>query len=175
MIYYFTPFDYQKRLGLIHNEYCKLVSNPNDWICILDPDTMFLHPHQQAFIEQIVNKHGDKWDLLGCMTNRIGNPSNLQDTNIDNDILSAIDKAKNAFTLHKDSIKETDITAGFFMLFKRSLWDKVKFEQGIDFDIKFCKAVKKIGGRIGIMQGIYIWHTYRLGHDNPKKYKKHLL
>lgn len=181
MIYYFKPFDTKKRLGHIHNKYCKLVPNANDYICLLDPDTMFLHPHQQAWIEEIVEKHGDKWDLLGCMTNRVGVTNQLfegkyrgsttfKELNVFNHILNEKDCRKEL-----DNIKETNLIAGFFMLFKRSLWDKIKFEQGIDFDIKFCNAVKKSGGRIGIMQGVYLWHSYRLLSDNPTKYKKHLL
>lgn len=176
MIYYFTPFDTKKRLGWIHNQYCKLVPNPDDYICILDPDTMFLNPHQQAWIEEIVEQHGKNWDLLGCMTNRIGVEEQIHSEFAFNSKY-IITHTFIAEKLHntQSEIKETNLIAGFFMLFKRSLWDKIKFEQGIDFDIKFCNAVKKSGGRIGIMQGIYIFHQYRLLSDNPTKYKKHLL
>lgn len=177
MIYYFTPFDTKKRLGYIHNQYCKLVPNPDDYICILDPDTMFLHPHQQSWIEEILRNMGNDFDLFGCYTNRVGVkqqvalPENFNDFSLE----KHCELATRFYSHYHNIIKETNLIAGFFMLFKRSLWDKIKFEQGIDFDIKFCNAVKKSGGRIGIMQGIYIFHQYRILADNPTKYKKHLL
>lgn len=195
MIYYLTPFCPQKRLGHIHNKYCELVTNPEDYICLLDPDVMFLHPHQQSWIQDIVDKHGDDWDLLGCMANRIGNEENKGELifsyydGINSNIWQQLfDIKPNEMSLnycrfnsnahyhsYHDSIKEANITAGFFMLFKRSLWDKIKFKEGINFDIKFCEAVKKKGGRIGIMKGIYVYHDYRSWSKNPKTDKKHLL
>lgn len=177
MIYYLTPFCPNKRLGYIHNQYCALVPNNDDWVCLMDPDTMFLHPHQQKWIEDIIIAHGDQWDLLGCMTNRIGNNAQLYPSEIDSDtnIKSHIGLASILHDEMLSSIEEIDIVAGFLMLFKKSLWNKIKFQEGIDFDIKFSNAVRAVGGKIGIMEGIYVWHTYRLGHENPKSYKKHLL
>lgn len=196
------PFSSKKELGKCHNEFIALIPK-DDYVLIRDPDTMYLHPHQRTWIEEIVNKHGDKWDLLGCMTNRVGVYEQVQrqithiwcsekgeridfhpdtmfdvkDMNAHMGVASALlSYFEQSFPFDKpEYIKETSIIAGFFMLFKRSLWDKIKFEEGIDFDIKFCNAVKKSGGRIGIMQGIYLWHSYRLLSDNPTKYKKHLL
>jgi hypothetical protein len=145
---------------------------------------MFLHPHQQTWIEGIVANHGNNWDVLGCVTNRIGNESQRHGHPTDNQKqwvfdLNRIDAhmniCKETSYLKGSQIEETNLIAGFLMIFKKSLWNKIKFQEGINFDIKFCEAVKASGGRIGIMKGIYVWHTYRLGHDNPKSYKKHLL
>lgn len=196
MIYYLTPFCSEKRLGHIHNQYCALVPNNDDYICILDPDTMFLHPHQQAWIEDVVYLNRGEYDLLGCMTNRIGvedqkqmfHPKLISEVGenewrfgIDEvplfnetDISTHVDHAKYLFDLNKHSIKETNLVAGFLMIFKKSLWNKIKFQEGINFDIKFCEAVKASGGRIGIMQGIYVYHNYRMGKANIKD-KTHLL
>lgn len=177
MIYFLTPFCSNKRLGHIHNQYCALVPNDDDYICLMDPDLMFLLPHQQKWIEDIVKTHGDQWDLLGCMTNRIG----LQRQQTLDYLFESTDIKRHiefAGWMHKEYaglIEESDIVAGFLMLFKKSLWNKIKFQEGIDFDIKFSNAVRAAGGKIGIMEGIYVWHSYRLGHDNPKSYKKHLL
>lgn len=196
------PFSSAKELGKCHNEFVAIIPD-TDWVLIRDPDTMYLHPHQRAWIEDIVGNHGDSWDLLGCMTNRIGVNEQLQkqinfihdrdkgykielepDTMFDVkdiEIHATVAQCLNIYFsqfpkfFDDNKIQETDVIAGFFMLFRKSLWNKIKFEQGIDFDIKFCNAVKKAGGRIGIMKGIYIWHSYRLQHDNPTKYKKHLL
>lgn len=178
------PFSSKKELGKCHNEFISLIPK-DDYVLIRDPDTMYLHPHQRTWIEEIVEKHGNEWDLLGCMTNRVGVHNQCYGSNFvlhrERDVIFNETDIKQHFLLEKDcrsmgnTISETNLIAGFFMLFKRSLWDKIKFEEGIDFDIKFCNAVKKAGGKIGIMHGIYLWHSYRLTESNPTKYKKHLL
>lgn len=180
MIYYMTPFSSEKRLGHIHNEYCKIVPNDDDDICLLDPDTMFLHPHQQAWIEDILKAHGNDWDLLGCMTNRVGLKAQVISefefnvTNIKHHMNIAADAYNYELGNEPDEIEQTDLIAGFCMIFKKSLWNKIKFEESIQFDMKFCNAVKKAGGKIGVMKGIYIFHQYRLGQEDPKNYIKHL-
>lgn len=197
MIYYLTPFCSQKRLGHIHNQYCALVPNDDDYICLMDPDVMFLHPHQMTWIEDIVTAKGGDWDLLGCMTNRIGVKQQCYKKHIPNfvgygdkrdpyqgDTIEVIFDNDNilfhmqeAIYLHSKGtyiIEETDLIAGFLMIFKKSLWNKIKFQEGINFDIKFCEAVRASGGRIGIMKGIYIYHNYRMGKDKIKD-KSHLL
>jgi GT2 family glycosyltransferase len=176
MIHYFTPYCPEKRLGHIHNYYCSLVPD-DDWICIMDPDVMFLQPDTQAHIAKIIEQHGNDWDILGCMTNRIGVPDQIFTPSGFDNVNIAIHQnyAKEIYYSYLDKIVDTKLVAGFLILFKKSLWNKIKFQEGINFDIKFCEAVKAQGGRIGIMKGIYVLHLYRFGQKNPKSYKKHLL
>lgn len=178
MIYYVKPFCHQKRLGYIHNQYCEIVPNDDDWICIMDPDVMFLVPDTQRHIESIISTHGHQWDVLGCLTNRIGVLEQcypIGEMSNSSDMEAHKQMATGLHILEKDKIIETKLVAGFLMLFKKSLWNRIKFQEGINFDIKFCEAVKTIGGKIGIMKGIYVFHLYRWGQENPKSYKKHLL
>lgn len=177
-IYYLTPFSSEKRLGHIHNEYCKIVPNDDDWIVLNDPDVMYLHPHQQAWIESTLKNKGKDFDLLGCMTNRIGLPEQMHRLDFCNNKNDITYWVKEAFFFHcaiPETIKETDLIAGFCMIFRKSLWNKIKFEESIQFDMKFCNAVKKAGGKIGIMKHILIYHQYRILEKDPKNYKKHLL
>ena len=67
------------------------------------------------------------------------------------------------------------IIAGFLMLFPKKVWNYVKFEENsIYFDQKFSQDVMAMGGKIGLMKGVYVWHSYRLGQPNPRKYTDHL-
>lgn len=177
MIYYLTPFCSDKRLGHIHNEYCKLIPEQSDWIAICDPDMLFLAPETQSRIEYIIQSKGGKFDVLGCVTNRVGVPAQVSEFMSNaNDIETHISNCEKHWNKYGDEIQETDIVAGFLMIFKKSLWDRIKFEECISFDKKFCKAVRDSGGRIGIMKGIYVLHIYRMwaNTENPKSYKKHL-
>jgi hypothetical protein len=199
MIYYLTPFCSQKRLGHIHNQYCALVPNDDDYICILDPDVMMLHPHQMKWIEDIVlSEEWQKYDVLGCMTNRVGIDQQVSRSvsvtweRIGSKIVEKefLEHKETMFDLYdvkkhtiyadiihdknKFIIEEAEVVAGFLMIFKKSIWNQIKFEESIQFDMKFCNAVKQSGGKIGIMKGIYVFHNYRMGKDNIKD-KTHLL
>jgi hypothetical protein len=46
---------------------------------------------------------------------------------------------------------------------------------GSFLDYIFSSKVKKIGGRIGMAKGIYLFHTYREWADNTRFGYKHLL
>lgn len=174
-IWNITPYDPNKRLGKIHNDFCALIPD-NDWILITDHDMMFLLPEQLAWIEQIANTTGKDYDLLGCMTNRVGIEEQCYFGQIDNspNVTNHIRIAKQTYSVSGNDIVPTKLIAGFLMLFRKSLWNKIKFKEGINFDIKFCESVISQGGKIGIMKGIYVWHSYRLFADNSK-YKLHLL
>lgn len=198
MIWYLTPFCTQKRLGHIHNQYCALVPNDDDYICLMDPDVMMLHPHQMKWIEDIVEFDNGEHDIIGCMTNRVG---------IDQQVSRSVSVTwervgskviEKEFIKHKETmfdlydvkkhtiyadiihdksryiIEEAEVIAGFLMIFKKSLWNKIKFEESIQFDMKFCNAVKQSGGKIGIMKGIHVFHNYRMVKSDIKD-KSHLL
>lgn len=175
-IWNITPFDPKKRLGKVHNDFVSLLPD-GDYVMVTDPDIMFLQPDTMRHIHDIVEEHGHEWDLLGCMTNRIGVGEQLAlsgELSLEWDIRYHGNICKTFLGMHGHSIAPAKLVAGFLMVFKKSLWEKTRFEEGIDFDTKFCGAVASSGGRIGIMRGIYVFHNYRL-FAGDMKYKKHLL
>ena len=178
MIYYFAPFDPNKNIGRSHNEHCALVRNDNDWICITDSDVLFLLPDTKKQIHDIIQKHGNEFQVFGCLTNRIASPHQQFGGFSENtDILH---HKRIAEAVQKQScldVKETNINvAGFLMIFQKKTWNKYKFsDNSIRFDSEFTDKVKADGGKLGIMQGVYVFHDYRLGHPNPKQYISHLL
>lgn len=177
MIYYFAPFDSEKNIGRSHNQHCEIVPNAEDWICITDSDVLFLLPDTKKQIEDIIQKHGNTYQVFGCLTNRIASPHQRIDgwfaeTNIQ------LHKAKAQVVQATNyvDVEETDINvAGFLMVFQKKTWDKYRFsDNSIRFDSEFTDKVKADGGRLAIMQGVYVFHDYRLGHDNPMYYIDHL-
>lgn len=177
MIYYFAPFDSEKNIGRSHNQHCEIVPNAEDWICITDSDVLFLLPDTKKQIEDIIQKHGNTYQVFGCLTNRIASPHQRIDgwfteTNIQ--LHKA--KAQVAQATNYVDVEETDINiAGFLMVFQKKTWDKYRFsDNSIRFDSEFTDKVKADGGRLAIMQGVYVFHDYRLGHDNPMYYIDHL-
>ena len=55
---------------------------------------------------------------------------------------------------------ELELVAGMMMVFNKDTWEKVGGfpENRIDYDIEFSKLITKKG----IMEGIYVFHDYRL-------------
>jgi len=182
MIYYFAPFDSEKNIGRSHNQHCEIVPNAEDWICITDSDVLFLLPDTKKQIEDIIRKHGNDYQVFGCLTNRIASEhqksifSTVMDLFNSTNIMLHKEVAQNHKIYNYDEVQETPINvAGFLMVFQKKTWDKYRFsDNSIRFDSEFTDKVKADGGRLGIMQGVYVFHDYRLGHENPMYYIDHL-
>jgi hypothetical protein len=184
-VHYFTPASGDKNLGRAYNKACEMVTDLNDWICIRDGDTMFLTPDWPKQIEEIIQTNGHNYQLISCYTNRLGLKHQLlngelsQDTDVRNHTNLALRQRDKYRT---EVVQSPSYTAGLFMLFKRSLWDTIKFKEGLtssdestDFiDAQFSKEVLKKGGRIGLAKGIYLFHAYRL-HQKTHRDWSHLL
>lgn len=179
MIYYFAPFDSEKKIGRSHNQHCELVPNDDDWICITDSDVLFLLPDTKKQIEAVIKKHGDNYQVFGCLTNRIASEHQLATDKLfdETDIWTHKLFADALQDLKYDEVEETKINvAGFLMVFQKKTWAKYRFsDNSIRFDSEFTDKIRAEGGRLGIMQGVYVFHDYRLGHKNPCYHIDHLI
>lgn len=141
---------------------------------------MFLHPQQGAWIEQLVASNPE-YDLIGCATNRLGGTYQLFDRRRSEnpDILFHMDLAVQAYEEHKlqiEKVPDDQVLAGMFLLFRKSLWKDFPIEEkSIQFDIILSEKLKKAGKRLGIARGIYIFHLYRLGAEDPQRAISHLM
>jgi hypothetical protein len=173
-IHHSTPWSTEKNFGGAINDFCKLVPD-NEWICIRDGDTCFLTDSWGSHLEDVIKQHGEDFDLLGCMTNRVGVPAQLIDGVFDNDFdiktLSAVAQIQETF--HYAEVEEIKggIVAGLLMLFKKSTWKKVGgFDENTKhFDSMFCKKIHKHGGKIGVIKGLYIYHNYRIDCESREQ------
>lgn len=188
-IYSFTPFASDKNYGKILNEHCELVPNDNDWILVRDSDTSFLIPEFSQQIQAIVDKYHDKYDLIGCYTNRLGLDYQLIDGKLSEDvnIKNHIKIAQELHKRHGSTVSPLNKNiGGLFLLFPKRAWKEHKFEEGLKitktdyngktvtgyFDYWFSNyfARKK---RVGIANGVYLLHIYRLFAPN-RQYQEHL-
>jgi hypothetical protein len=176
MIWYSNPYSRQKNFGRALNEFCDRV--PNDaWICIQDGDVMYLTDYWGGQIEDI-SLNNPEYSLIGCLTNRLRGKHQLHKGEF-SDIDMVFYHQVIAERLYRDHYSEVQPTtkgiAGMFMLFPKKVWQQVQFrENSAAFDTFFSRDVYGIGGKIGIAQGLYIFHRYRLGKENPRENNKHL-
>lgn len=178
MIYYITPY-LTGDIGKAINEAIAVL--PEDsWVCLRDTDTMFLLPDQPSMLEALVNSN-PLFDVIGASCNRLGSGYQLYGEVINDDpnILNHIEYAKKAREKYKNNIEvvPTDKPlAGFFLLFRKSLWNEIPFEERtIQFDLIFSRTLHEKGKRLGLMRGMYLFHIYRLGYDRPQRAVSHLM
>lgn len=178
-IWYSNPYSTKKNIGKALNEFCALVPD-DDWICLQDGDMMYLTPDWGVQIERTIQKYGNHFSLIGCVTNRLGrNIQTVEEVDYDNhDMQYHYKKAVELRDKHFGEVE--DITAkrcvaGLFMLFPKRLWNEIKFKENIAyFDDEFSKEVIKKGGKLGLMKGLYVYHLYRIWSDNPSRAREHL-
>lgn len=174
-IHYSNPFDIDKNIGKAYNEFCDMVPNDEDWIVMQDGDMMYLSPDFGKNIHDTIQKHGDKYALFGCYTNRLASTHQLHlgAFSNDHDVLNHLEIAKQ-YT--GTDVTETHGIAGLFMCFQKKTWKAVGGfqENSHTFDSHFSVKVKRKGFKIALMKGLYVYHQYRPWSDHPKNDVKHL-
>lgn len=179
-VWYSNPYSTEKNIGKALNEFCENVPD-SDWICLQDGDIMFLTPDWGVQIQNVIQKYGNKFSLMGCITNRLGRSIQRYEGEFNNnhDIKCHYSLAEQIKTKHwaeVEDITEKRYIAGMLMLFPKAIWNKVKFRENTPaFDDYFSKDVIKNGGRLGLMKGLYVYHLYRIWSDTPEKERTHLL
>lgn len=174
-ISYIQPYATDLNIGRAYNE--EVARIPDDhYVVILDQDVMFLHPKTKAQIQAIVNKNTD-YALFGCRLSRIGSGRQCPggQSSDDPNIMNHYEIAKDLHEREYGQVSHYHYPiAGAFMCFPKATWNRVKFqEKNIAFDTQFSRDVMRFG-KIGMMEGVYLFHLYRLWAENPKAYKDHL-
>lgn len=176
-VFYSTPYLYGD-IGKGINDFVSLL--PDDaWVCIRDSDTLFLTPQQQEQIQMIVN-HNPPYDLIGCRTNRLKSEFQAVEGTFDNDSiyfhLGVAKQHEQEYYGVIQELPEPNVIAGMFMLFRKSLWNEHPFpERTIQFDMIYSNQLREAGKTLGIAQGIYLFHLYRYGEQDPFKAIDHIV
>jgi len=178
-LYKFQPFSHTKELGREYNMHCSLVPDSEDWILIIDYDCMILDFRAYSLIEKAIQA-SPKTEVFGAWTNRVGYKwqqlNHKMETN--DSIRFHVELAnKQADRYPNGEILSVPTIGGFFMLFQKKYWQEVGgFQEMIlvprCFDFTFCETALK-RETIALIQGIYVWHTYRIMQEDHR-YCKHL-
>lgn len=168
-INFITPYTPNKQLAKHYNE--QAARFPDDeWVCFMDADAMFLLPNFGQHLEQIIDKHGNDYLALTCITNRVGNLKQCHGRQISHnfDIIHHIniaEKRARESGLGVVDFKPAPPMSGVLILAKVSTIKRIPFRGhrmlGVDnnFHQDICKH-----GNFGLMLGVYIFHKYRPGN-----------
>lgn len=178
MLYFFTPYSLEKNLARAYNDYCRLVPLDQDWIALVDADTMFLRPDFGHQIQEVINLH-PQTGLFTCYTNRVGNKHqrypemwNVRDILVHRKVATDIQKKHRTHV-----IPMTGVISGHLMIFQKKTWkDAGGFNEnrqilGVDND--FSRKILSMGKKILLMSGVYMLHYYRM--EEGRTEKSHLL
>lgn len=178
-VFYLTPYMKGDIGGGINESIALLPSDA--WVCIRDADTLFLTQKVQEQIQEIVDSNPD-YDLIGCRTNRLASHY----VTVDRERLFHCDSVTEHVNTAKH-LEETrwgevsrlpfeEVVAGMFMLMPVKTWLQHKIpEKTPYFDSMFTDLVRFSGGKVGIAEGIYLFHLYRWGAKDPVKAIDHLI
>jgi GT2 family glycosyltransferase len=164
-IFYIQTYDRKANIGRAYNEHIACL--PDDcWVVISDHDSNFLIPDFGSQLYDIIEKRGEDFMLFGAVTNRLRGLHQLHDNKFSNefDMQKHFDIACERFKTKYAEVVEITGVAGVMMMFKKATWAAVGGfrENDIACDTAFNAAIKKKGGKIGLMTGVYIYHNYRI-------------
>lgn len=183
-VHIIKPYSIEKNLGRAYNEAMSMIPD-GDWACLMDYDTMFLTPDCGQILHEWAT-HSDKFAGLGlgktlytCYTNRIHPLAKDQllngELSENTDIQYHIEIAEKQRAIKTATFIDHEIS-GFLMMIPKSLWHDLKFwEQDgkcLGIDNNYSLRVLRAGYHIARIDGLYVWHTYRL--KNGIKDKTHL-
>lgn len=178
-VQYIQPYSVEKNIGKSINDAINALKyTTDDFICLTDHDTLWLLPDSKAQVERILQT--TPYDVLGCMTNRIRSKEQLVGGyfNPDDHIRGHIEIAEQVRLSGGNLVVDAQgVMAAFMLCFRVSAWSEVGgfVEEAVNFDSIFNQMCRSAGMRIGLMKGVYVWHSYRLTSRIPLQDVTHLI
>lgn len=177
-VWFRTPYSTEKNLGKAYNEEMELIPD-GDAACFTDGDVLFLTPD----FGDIITKYYQEFptSVLTCWTNRIHQlaKGQLWPHQTGSDIKEHL-QIKQGF---KSAAPIDGPASGFLLVVPKSVWKVHRFTEVnkynpdqpnlLGVDNEWTNRIRQAGVRFLRMNGIYVWHTYRLLSDG--KDKSHLL
>ena len=177
----YTPKELGTNLGYAYNKFMEMLPDDDDWGCFLDHDAMFTTSNWYNQIADIIRNNPDV-GVFGARTNRIASQhhlvGNIDVNNHDIKYHRRIGKYiqtkwySDVLLLDSEKTKEAGLS-GVVILIQKRIWSKLggfktKGFLGVDNDIRYRADEKNV--KVGIMNGVYVYHWYRA--DKPKINKR---
>lgn len=180
MVHVVTPYRLDKNLGKAYNDAFARCPE-EDWLCLMDWDTMFLCPTAIAELHRYAEVYPET-GIFTCWTNRIHKGAVQQlwpGYYDDRDIGLHMEVASN--WMEGDSLRVTELKkhiSGFLMMISKKTWNEIKFREDgkcLGVDNEYSDRILQAGKKILRMDSLYIFHLYRMGMLGGTKDKSHLL
>lgn len=172
MIWFFTPYSFEKKMFQAWDQYMNLIADPEDWICMMDGDVLFLlsdFGHQmQQYIEAFPGT-----GIFTCYASRAHRQEYIRkgsDLNNPSILYHYEQAAKCRQDLHLKVKPLEKPCLGHLMLIQKKTWllirDRVqeltKDHKILGVDVRISRAVSELTLPILLMRGIYVLHFFRM-------------
>jgi len=177
-VHFVSGYRTDKNIGKAINDSIKQL-NPadEDWIVNTDHDVLWLLPESKAQVIEIIEN--TDFHILGPRTNRLTVKNQLVPGIFDEwDMIKHVEGAKLLKEGQGTNVRRVhEILAAFCLCFRVDVWrEQGGFsENNLHFDFIFCAEALRKRLKIGIMDGVYVFHLYRPLSDNPSMDHKHLI
>lgn len=183
MIYFFTPYSFEKKLFEAYDAYIKLLPGENDWACFLDGDALFFENNFGHQIQEYINAQPEA-GILTSYASRCGYKYMVpEDNDQENDSIKYHRKrSQEIYERYHGQVKEiSKHISGHLICIKKSTWLLIRDEllivcAGADLlgvDTQITNIILGHGLKIFLMKGIYLFHYFRL--TEGRSYKQHLI
>lgn len=164
-------------LGKSYNNFMSIV-NDDDWVLFLDHDATFTTKEWYNQVYKIIEENPE-YGLFTCFTNRIGNPiQKVRNIDYDNhDIKYHRNIGKTLYDEYKYKVTPWDykniFLSGVIILVSKKTWDIIGGAPDGFLGVDNCIHIDCIKNdiKVGLMNGLYVYHWYRGNNENVKKYK----
>lgn len=186
MIWFFTPYSFEKKMFDAWDHYMNLVQNPDDWVCMMDGDVLFLISDFGHQMQTYIDKYPDA-GLFTCYASRTSRPflrwpgADMENTSI----VYHARKAAQIYDAHHGEVVDLgeQNALGYLMLIKKSTWLLVREKAAahtsdkdiLGVDTRISRAIRHAGLKQYLMKGMYVLHYYRMKngvHDTSILTKK---
>jgi GT2 family glycosyltransferase len=177
-VHFIIPYALDKNLGRAYNETMAALPD-DDWACLMDYDVQLLTHDAGMIIHEYATKSKPD-QLLTCYTNRVSTLSKPQllngVVNENSDMRYHIGLAEQQRKYLYQTTPITRDISGMLMLINKKLWSEFLFTEDkkcLGVDTEYNRRIRAAGKTIMRMDGLYVWHAYRL--INGIHDKTHLL
>lgn len=129
-------------------------------VVLLNSDTL-LPPRWLGHLELALSS-SDDWGIAGPMTNCASGVQEIPGLSLGSPTAVA-EYAADRWAQHGPSIRETTRLAGFCMMLRDGVWQRAgefdtRFGIGNYEDDDYCTRVRKLGFRLGVAEGCFVYH-----------------
>ena len=171
MLFFFTPYSFEKNLFEAIDTYMQLLPDDQDWAVLMDGDTAFLRSDFGHQIQRYIDKYPDT-GLFTCYASRCHYEYQIRrGSNTESDSITYHRKqAESVFQTLDGKVKEIERRiAGHLMVIKKETWLKIRQDVKIltvnknilGVDTQISNAIMFRQMKIRLMRGLYIFHYLR--------------
>jgi len=178
MIYFFTPYDFDKRMYNAWNQYMSMIDT-NDWAVMMDGDTLLFDADFGHKVQGYIDRYPDT-GLFTAWASRSGTSYMMPEKRLAGvtNMMLHKDYAERLWKAHGYGVQEMNKKViGHFLCMQKKTWLQIRTDVAkrtenhkiFSVDCEISRAVLAAGLKIRLMKGIYVLHYYRLKEGVSRK------